>query len=210
MTRSLDIGVLRRLFGPSKDEIWGQLAERIGASYDAGGFFKTAKVEARVAEWTVTLDTYTVSSGNSSTTYTRLRAPYVNADGFRFTIYRKSLFTGLGKLFGMQDVEIGHPEFDEEFVIKGTHPARLRVLLQNAHLRQLIQDQPRLHLGVKDDEGWFGSDFPDGVDELYFQAAGVIKDLDILEGLFDLFSEMLHALCDMGSAYEDDPGVELK
>ena len=100
-------------FGPSKDEVWRQLSEEIGAEFVQGGFWKRSKVQAHVDPWTVTPDTYTASSDDSSTTYTRLRAPYVNPDGFRFTIYRKGFFSDLGKLLGMQDIEVGVPEFDE-------------------------------------------------------------------------------------------------
>ncbi len=56
----------------------------------------------------------------------------------------------------------------------------------------------------------FGSDFPDGVDELYFNVAGVIKDTQRLKQIFELFAEVLNHLCHIGSAYEDDPGMELK
>jgi hypothetical protein len=38
----------------------------------------------------------------------------------------------------------------------------------------------------------------------------VIKDIDRLKLLYELFAETLHTLCAMGSAYEDDPGVTLK
>jgi len=63
---------------------------------------------------------------------------------------------------------------------------------------------------VKDDEGgWFREAFPGNVDELYFRRVGVMKDLDELQGLFDLFSYSLHRLCHMGSAYENDPNVQL-
>jgi hypothetical protein len=51
---------------------------------------------------------------------------------------------------------------------------------------------------VKDDEGWFGTKFPDGVDELHFAVAGVIKDIDRLKGLYDLFAETLDELCPPG------------
>jgi hypothetical protein len=73
----------------------------------------------------------------------------------------------------------------------------------------LMEAQPRIRVQVKDDEGWFGTRFPDGVDELYFVAVGVIKDLELLRGLFDLFAALLHQLCNIGSAYENDPGVTL-
>lgn len=203
------MGLLRNLFGPSQAEIWQQLAQEIGANCSGNGFWTGTKVTARHNQWTITLDTFTESSGEHSSTYTRMRAPYVNQDGFRFTIYRHGLFTDLGKWLGMQDVEVGHPQFDADFVIKGNDEKKLRELFANPQLRSLISFQPAIQLTVKDDEGWFGTTFPEGVDELYFQAGGVIKDLDRLKLLYDLFAETLEHLCRIGSAYEGDPKVVL-
>ncbi len=207
------MGILRQLFGPSREEIWRQLCSEIGAQYVDGGFWKGDKVQAHCGQWTVTLDTYTATHSDgkttSSTTYTRMRAPYVNKDGFRFTIYRKSIFSGLGKLLGMQDVEVGYPEFDEAFIIKGNDEAKLRALFANPRIRQLIEMQPSIYLTVKDDEGWFGTHFPEGVDELCFNVLGVIKDVEQLKSLYYLFAEMLNHLCHIGSAYENDPNLEL-
>jgi hypothetical protein len=197
-------------FGPSKDEVWRQLTEEIGAEFVERGFWKGgSKVQAQVGPWTVTLDTYTDSSGESSTTYTRMRAPYVNPEGFRFTIYRKGFFSDLGKLLGMQDIEVGEPEFDEAFIIKGNDEDRVRVLFSDSTIRQLILDQSQIRLEVKDSEGWFGPKLPEDVDELHFQVVGIIKDVDRLKSLFDLFAAVLHQLCKIGSAYKQEPGVEL-
>jgi hypothetical protein len=38
---------------------------------------------------------------------------------------------------------------------------------------------------------------------------GVIKNVDRLKLLYDLFSETLDELCRMGAAYEKNPGVML-
>ncbi len=203
------MGILRQLFGPSRKEIWRQLCSETQAEYVKGGFWKGDKVQANHGQWTITLDTFTVSNGKTSTTYTRLRAPYVNKDDFRFTIYRKGFFSDLGKLLGMQDVEVGYPEFDEAFIIKGNDERKLRALFANPRLRQLIEVQPNIHLTVKDDEGWFGMSFPEGVDELYFCVLGVIKEVDRLKSLYQLFAEVLDHLCHIGSAYENDPRLEL-
>lgn len=203
------MGILREIFGPSKREIWQSLSEQIGCEFKEGGFFSVDKVSAHVKDWTVTLDTYTVQSENTSTTYTRMRAPYVNKDGFRFKIFRKGFFSDFGKLLGGQDVEIGFSEFDEDFIIKGNDEQKLRELFANEKIRELIELQPDFHLEVKDDEGFFISKFPEGVDELYFTVAGVITDLELLKALFDLYAEILDQLCLMGSAYEDNPKVEL-
>jgi hypothetical protein len=78
-------------------------------------------------------------------------------------------------------------------------------LFKNIKIRDHIESQPSFHLEVKDDEGWFGAEFPEGVDELYFQVVGVIKDIERLKSLYGIFAEVLNTLCHIGSAYEDDP-----
>lgn len=201
------------VFGPSKDEVWRRLAEEIDADFIDGGFWKGSKVEAHVGPWTVTLDTYTVSGGDPSTpsscTYTRMRAPYVNPEGFRFTIYRQGLLSGLGKLLGMQDIEVGDPEFDEAFIVQGTNESRVRELFAVPKLRALVLEQPQIQLTVKESQGWFGPSYPEGVDELHFQVVGVIKEVDRLKALFDLFAAVLDRLCQIGSADKRGPGVSL-
>lgn len=203
------MGFLRNLFGPSKEEIWQQLAKEIGANYVDGGRWKGDKVHAQIKQWTVTLDTYTVSTGKTHMTFTRFRAPYVNADGFRFKIYRQGFFSGMGKALGMRDVEIGEPQFDEAFIIQGNDEAKLKQLFANAKIRALITAQPDLTFEIKDDEGWFSTHFPEGVDELVFFEPGLITDVERLKQIYELFAEVLHHLCRIGSAYENDPLVSL-
>jgi len=203
------MGTWRKLFGPSKEEIWRQLTTEIEGLYVPGGFWNGDKVQATHGEWTMTLDTYAVSTGKTTIVFTRMRAPYVNPDGFRFTVYRKGIFTDIAKRFGMQDVEVGDEAFDRDFVIKGTDEGKLRDLFANPRIRELLATKPELQLTVKDDEGWFGPSFPEGVDELYFALPGVIKDVERLKRLYALFGETLDQLCRMGSAYREPPDVKI-
>jgi hypothetical protein len=207
------MGVLRALFGPSKDEIWSQIANSIGGEFIDGGFWGKDALVYRHGEWEIVLDTYTVRSGGKhhhSRTYTRMRAPFVNRDSLRFSIYRASIFTSLGKLFGMQDIEIGDSFFDDTFVIKGNDEGKIRQFLQDSQLRSLIRAQPDIHFQTKDDEGFFRRSFPGGVDELYFSCYGVVKDTRLLRSLFELFSTALERLVEIDSAYETDPRVSLR
>jgi len=198
------------LFGPSREETWRQLCTEIGADFVDGGFWKGDKVQAHVKSWTVTLDTYTVSTGHSHVTYTRMRAPFVSRDGFRFRIYRKGIFSNVGKALGMQDIEVGHSlHFDDDFIIQGNDESKVRSLFANSEIRRLIAGQPKIQLELKDDEGVFSTHFPEGVDELSFQVVGIIKDVDRLKQLFDLFAEVLEELHHLGSATMEDPGVAL-
>jgi len=204
------MSVFEGLFGPSREEIWKQLCTEIGADFVAGGFWKGVKVEGHHGEWTITLDTFTVPVGHTHIAYTRLRAPFVCYDGFRFAIYRAGLFSNLGKMLGMQDIDVGHShQFDEEFIVKGNEEGKVRALLANPEIRRLIEEQPQIHLELKDDEGTFSTKFPEGVDELYFQTVGVIKDVERLKKLYDLFAAVLDELCRLGSASARNPGVAL-
>lgn len=196
------------MFGPSREEIWRRLSEELSAQY-VSSFWSGDRVVATYKEWELILDTYTVNTGNTTATYTRLRAPYINKDGFRFTIYRSSVFSPIGKFMGMQDIPIGDPAFDEDFVIKSNSEAQVRRFLGNPKLKSLIAAQPRLRLEVQDDEGLFAKSYPDGVDLLKFVSGGVIKDMNQLRNLFTLFAEALNTLCHIGSAYEDDPQLKL-
>ena len=201
---------LRKLFGPSKDEIWSLLAQQIGGEFTPGeGWTGRSRVDAQVGQWVVTLDTFVVSTGKSTITFTRMRAPFVNRDGFRFTITRAGVFSPVARVLGFQDVEVGDAAFDKAFVVKSNDEPRVRTFLADPDLRARLALQPSLTLSVLDDEGWFGAKFPEGVDELKFHTVGVIKDLVRLQQLFELFAATLHRLCHIGSAYEDDPKIRL-
>ena len=200
---------MKNWFGPSRKEVWRQLSDEVGASYVDGGFCKGDKVKVTYGEWTVTLDTFAVSTGKSTIVYTRMRAPYVNPDGFRVTVYRRGMFTGVAKWLGMQDLEIGDERFDHDFVIKANDEAKVRELLGSPKVRELLDRQKAVHFTVKDDEGWFGPRFEGDADELYFTVVGVIKDIERLKLLYELFAETLDRLCHIGSAYRHAPDVTL-
>jgi hypothetical protein len=200
---------LRKVFRSSHVEIWRQLADELGARYVGGSTWKGDRIEAEHGEWSVTLDHVTFLVGNVPVTFTRYRAPYVNPDAFRFTVYRRGLASDVAKWFGMQDVAVGHAAFDRDFIVKGTDEHGLRRLLDDAKLRSLLERQEDVHLEVKDHEGWFGKKYPPATDLLECRLDGLVTDKQRLKDAFELFGRTLDRLCQIGSAYEDDPGVEL-
>ena len=205
------MGILKSIFGPSKNEIWSQIAADVGEEFIEGGFLKgSPALVYKHGEWQIRLDTYTKDSGNSNRTYTRVRAPFINKDELYFKIYREGFFSDIGKFLGMQDIKTGDPFFDEQFIIKSNNRKKLKLFLADPKMKELIQGQPKIHLEIRDDEGWFGADFPEGVDELYFECVGVIEETERLKSLFDLFSVSLMRLVQIDSAYEDDPEVDAK
>ncbi|MEO8129373.1 MAG: hypothetical protein ABI822_19880 [Bryobacteraceae bacterium] len=85
----------------------------------------------------------------------RLRPSEIRAPaGVRYE-YRKQIFSELGKMLGMQDVDVGQPDFDRDFIIQGTDEAKLRRLFANARIRELIAAQPQIHFTVKEAPGLY-------------------------------------------------------
>lgn len=189
------MGILRKLFGPSQDEVWTQLADELRGRFVDGGLWKGDRVVAHAGGWAVTLDTFTVSTGKSSTTYTRLVAPFENPDDFHFSVGRAHLFSPLARWLGFQDVTIGDPEFDAAFVIKTNQVEKVRAFLGHPRLRLLLMRQPHVAFEVqRGDPALFGQGLPEGLDHLSFVSPGVIKDLDQLKSLFLMFSVALRQL----------------
>lgn len=197
------------LFGLSKKEAWKQLSTEINANYIQGGFWKGDRVELEYKNWTIYLDTYTVSTGKSSVTYTRVRAPFIKNEEFYFQIYTKGFFSELGKAFGMQDIIIGYEEFDDDYIIKGNDENQVIKFFSSAKIRSLIKTQPKIKLEIKKNEGMFGSAFKENENQLYFTVSGVIKDINLLKKLFELFIEVLNKLEDSGIANSQAPDVKL-
>lgn len=188
------MGLMRKWFGPSREEVWRRLSTEIGARYVKGGFLEGDKVEVTHDDWTIVLDTYAVSTGKTTMVFTRLRAQLLNPNAFRFSVSRAGFFSGLAERLGMHDVQVGHDQFDEDFVIRGSDEDELRRLFANPRLRALIEAQPHVHFKLHDGDSWGLRKLPEQVDELEFTMLGIVKDIPRLKQLFDLFAETLETL----------------
>ena len=132
------MGLLNDIFGPSKDALWSQVAAEVCGEHKPDGLSKSGGVRCKHKQWEIVLDTCTVNSGKGTTQYTRMRAPFINKDGLYFKLYRKDFLTGIRSFFGMHDIEVGDKYFDEQFIIKGNNAPKLRQLLADPALKQLI------------------------------------------------------------------------
>lgn len=203
-------GFWETLIGPNKEDVWQELSEQIYSKIEKRGWLESDKMHLEVRNWTITLDDYTVSNGKSSTKFTRMRAPFKSNSDFRFCMSPHGLISNIAiKLFGAQDIHINDEEFDKRFVIESNNEWKVRQLLESQNLRNLLLSQNvGLQFALMDDEGWFGTKFPDGVDELYFSALGTVRDIDVLRTMFALFTETLIQLERMGIASTEKPGLK--
>ena len=204
------MSVLGKIFRRSKNELWRQLAEDIGGQYEDGGYWNPDGVRYKHEEWEIVLDTYEVSAGNSSQTITRMRAPFINLDGFYFYMYNEHVFTRLAKFFGAQDVEIGDEMFDKKFMIKANDPVKLKALLDDKRLKQLIYKNPKVRFGISDGSSPTSRKFPGRIECLFFEVHGTIRNKRQLKDWFEMFSIALERLVEIDSAYENDPLIRIR
>lgn len=185
--------LFKNVLGPSQEEIWKQFAEEIDASYDNGSLVEAKKIISKYAPWTITIDTYTQSIGGKiNLTFTRFTSQFINDEGFNFEIYRRNRFNNLGITIGMQDIDIGYSDFDENFIIKGNDEQKIKELFSSDKIRELISDQTNIKLKIND-KGWF-SDTPEGLDVLQLETNAVVKDIYEFRELYMLFILVLNKL----------------
>lgn len=197
------------IFGPSLKEVWGQLSEEVNGHFDEGGIFSHPKVTVNKDYWTILLDTYTVSTGKTSVTYTRFRAAFIKNQDIYFKIYKEGIFSDLAKMLGMQDIEIGFEDFDNNFVIKGNDEESIKNILSSTEVRNLIQVQDRINLEIKEGGGIFGPKYPENVAILEFTGSGVIKDIKTLKNIFKLFEAILNRMADLEIIQRKNADMEL-
>ncbi len=107
---------------------WQTTARRLGLHVEGGSGISRPTISGKLNGLPVRIDTYTQRSGNSSTTYTRYQVQYPSV-GFDLTMKREGGLSFIGKLFGIEDVQIGDPVFDGAFKIKTSDRNRLLTLL---------------------------------------------------------------------------------
>jgi hypothetical protein len=143
---------------------------------------------------------------------TRIRAPYVARDAFAFSVKRVrarlsdgAVLHGMARLAGRHKVEAGDLGFDRDFLITANDTDKVRALLADPRIRDLIQSQPSLDISAAR-PGWrLFKRSSQRLSVLRFEEEGVITDVGRLKSLFELFRETLNQLCQIGAASQEEP-----
>lgn len=85
----------------------------------------------------------------------------------------------------------------------------VRRLFSDQEVRRLLMAMKTVQLEVKPDEGAFGPNYGEEEDVLTFMVPGILKEIETLKGLFDLFAAVLDAMTAVGAASSEAPSVRL-
>ena len=110
-------------------EAWKLLSDELDGEFIAPKTLRTPKVILPYKNFKICLDTYTVSTGQSTITYTRMRTLFVNKEEFSFKTYKEGFFAKVGKALGMPDIEIGDIDVDNKLIIKGENEYLIKDLI---------------------------------------------------------------------------------
>lgn len=141
-----------RRYNQRIDNAWAQTAHALGARYDrrSGPWYnRVRRIDAEVDGTAVAVDHYTVSTGKSSTTFTRLRAEVLFPGKLHLRVYPKHALSGLSRALGFQDVPTGDADFDEQFVVKANDEDMARSWL-SPRVRQAIRRAAKYSFTIKD------------------------------------------------------------
>jgi len=194
-------------YGPLKDENWSRIGKLAGDKYLDDRFWETVDLLKYQHEgWEILLDTFTLRHGERDVVGTRVQVPFSNPQGLSFKIYRESILSSVGKLFKMQDIEIGDSAFDSKFIIKGNDEGKIKLLLDDAVLKNLMYQQPDILFEVQFEKVFKFKK----VCMLYFQCEGIIRAMSQLEALFQMFAVTLTRMEQLELTSRNVPSEELK
>jgi hypothetical protein len=135
-----------KIISGNEDEIWQQITTDFNKESDSLGY----KVVIEQQNKRILLDIDIDLGGGFEGGYesTMLRAQIKSLEDFRFAIHHESFIDEVGKFFGMQDVIIGYPEFDEKVIIKANDETKVRPIFSDISVREVLQSFDDFTFGV--------------------------------------------------------------
>ncbi|MBT8201972.1 MAG: hypothetical protein KJO87_01565, partial [Acidimicrobiia bacterium] len=120
-----------RSYRQRSNAAWAAAARELGIvmkpTTGVFGVFGRMSMTGTVDELQLTIDTHQ----SNDNTFTRYRVGYPGL-GLGFSAKRQHALTRIGKFFGMEDIEVGDPVFDEALIIKGEYPEQVAMFLTPA------------------------------------------------------------------------------
>jgi len=197
---------------------WGAVAQRLGLQLEPGSIFSSPKLSGSLNGIPLRVDSFSRRHGNQSTTYTRYQVRYPSA-GFDFMLKREGGLAKIGHFFGIRDIEVGDPGFDDAFKIQTNDPARLRQLLTpsvRSGLFRLMASFPPVVIS----EGHIGMELPRlernperlesvirrlvGTAQLLASPSGGVSDQDVTDRQQGMLTEVADRLRQAVEQHPDD------
>ena len=184
-------------------EAFQAAASELDATFVPGYRSSGDQVHFEHGPWNVILNTYVVSTGQVTITYTRAQALYVATDDFTLRVTKKNAFTRIAELLGFYGLLVGDKDLESKYKIKSSNDPRARSLMMDRRLRELIMVQPSLQLDIQRLSWGKRRKKGDGVRRVTVVTSGVIKEPDRLANYVRLVAAALDQLVRIGVAHHE-------
>lgn len=132
-------------------------AEKRNGELSGGLLYSDPKLHFYHGSNKITLET--VSGRYSTTTYVEVKLDQ-HVDK-KMVIYKEKYISKIGKILGMQDIELGYPDFDQEIIVKGSDEKFVKKVLTNEIQYTLLKQIKELKLNIIFRNGYLGIYFKD-------------------------------------------------
>lgn len=164
---------------PVRKQVWAAVAEELGGTYvpDPASRSGYERIEVQLRGAQVIFDVY-YAAANNRMPNGRVRAAYLDPPGPVLGLAKEGSLATIGKLFGIQDHQLGDPQFDNSFRIKGDGGVALA--------RRLLTPEARVLLMRWFREGYVTSS-PEGVELVQL---GFWEEPDLIRAGIQLIAEL--------------------
>lgn len=133
--------------GRTEDEVWKQI--NAGFPLNPAPLDYTAVID--LGNRKIVLDIDIDQGGGFEGGYetTMLSAELHTSPAFRFAIHPEHFTDEIGKFFGMEDVEIGFPEFDGKMIVKTNDRLRVREIFSDESVRKVFETLNDFTFGIR-------------------------------------------------------------
>ncbi|HEV8113657.1 MAG TPA: hypothetical protein VGR31_12850 [Planctomycetota bacterium] len=135
---------------------WRAYASSRGLTWNAssGPWYRRSShaIEGSVDGVPVRVDTYVVSTGKSTTIFTRVRASLARPSPAKVVATRRNLLTGLAEKLGRRTIASGDSGFDELYALRSKEPATALALFDERARAEARKIGRRVSILVKQGE----------------------------------------------------------
>lgn len=185
------------ILGPNKKELYQSFKEIFGGDYYEGNWNNGPRLKLEYKLWTLYLDTYVVSNGKSSTTFTRLRACLRNRSDYDLKIKKRHIFSNISEIFSSNVIKLEDEDFDNLFLVKSNDELKTLNMLKNYEIRELLNLPKKMNLSLSRKKHQYGSKCLEGESVLSYMVPYVIKDSETIDVVLRLFRLILDELFEM-------------
>ncbi len=184
-------------------EAWQQYADLNGAEYNGGNLLKGPKLTRKYKNWTMEMTVRSNSNENNVTYFeTIVHVPFISTSDFDFEIMPEHVVNKILKKLGRKDIQVGIPEFDKAFMIRGNEPERVKAFFQDQALRDSIMKMGNSVVGIDEQKVLFHHKESQPVQALTFSGNGLANSQAALDYLFGMLDRIMDQLVAIGKASE--------